>query len=154
MKLAKVRIEYSSGTTIIDRVTLDPATGQVHLAPRMHGLLSKMEESECSPAFSLEYKGYVLPVSLKTDGAYVVSVPPDLRPGLRNRLYAIANPSKDQRQQNGRYLHTLSAASLGGAVGYAHSSSSWDWATAVGTAALVGLGVILWYAGFLHMKGE
>jgi hypothetical protein len=43
MKLAKVKIEYSSGTTIVDRVTLDSATGQVYLAPRVLGLLSKME---------------------------------------------------------------------------------------------------------------
>ncbi|CAB3740390.1 hypothetical protein LMG27174_06643 [Paraburkholderia rhynchosiae] len=34
MKLADVKVEYSCGTTISDRVTLDPATGQVHL-PRV-----------------------------------------------------------------------------------------------------------------------
>jgi hypothetical protein len=154
MKLAKVKIEYSSGTTIVDRVTLDPTTGQVHLAPRVLWLLGKMEESERAPSFTLEYKGYVLPVTAHPDGTYVVPIPRDMGPGLGDRLYAIANPSKDQRQQNGRYLHTLSAASIGGAVGYAHSSAAWDGPTVVGTAALVGLGVVLWYAGFLHMKGD
>lgn len=154
MKLAKVKIEYSSGTTIIDRVTLDPATGQVHLAPRVLGLLSKMEESECSPSFSLEYNGYVLPVATITDGGYVVSIPANLGPGPRQVLHAIATPTKDQRQQNGRYLHTLSAASIGGAVGYAHSASSWDPLTIVGAGALAALGVVLWYAGHYVMKGE
>ncbi|SAK60960.1 hypothetical protein AWB79_02757 [Caballeronia hypogeia] len=80
MKLAKVKIEYSSGTTIVDRVTLDPTTGQVHLAPRVLGLLNKMEESECSPSFSLEYKGDVLPVNMTGNGGYVVSIPPDPGP--------------------------------------------------------------------------
>ncbi|MDR5832449.1 hypothetical protein P9250_31875 [Caballeronia sp. LP006] len=154
MKLAKVKIEYSSGTTIVDRVTLDPATGQVHLAPRVLGLLGKMEESECSPSFSLEYKGDVLPVNTAGDGGYLVSIPPEPGPGFRRLLHAVATPSRDQRHQNGRYLHTLSAASIGGAVGYAHSTSSWDPLTIAGTSALAALGVVLWYAGHYVMKGE
>ena len=154
MKLAKVKIEYSSGTTILDRVTLDPTTGQVHLAPRVLGLLNKMEESECSPSFSIEYKGAVLPVNTVGDGGYVVTIPPEPGPGLRRLLHAVATPSKDQRHQNGRYLHTLSAAAIGGAVGYAHSASSWDSLTIAGTSALAALGVVLWYAGHYVMKGE
>ncbi|SAL81720.1 hypothetical protein AWB74_06034 [Caballeronia arvi] len=154
MKLAKVKIEYSSGTTIVDRVTLDPATGQVHLAPRVLGLLSKMEESECSPSFSLEYKGYVLPVATVSGGGYVISIPTDPGPGFRQVLHAIATPTKDQRQQNGRYLHTLSAASIGGLVGYVHSASSWTLSTIVGSTILAGLGVLLWYAGYHAVKGE
>ncbi|MDR5777090.1 MULTISPECIES: hypothetical protein [unclassified Caballeronia] len=154
MKLARVKVEYTCGLTLTDRVSLDVISGVVAIPPRLALLMTVMQEAECSPVFSLDYKGYVLPVSTRPDGTYVVSVPPDPGPGLRDRLYAIANPSKDQRQQNGRYLHTLSAASIGGAVGYAHSSAVWVWATALGTAALVVLGVVLWYAGFLHMKGE
>ena len=154
MKLAKVKIEYSSGTTIVDRATLDPATGQVHLAPRLLGLLSKMDESECSPAFSLEYRGHVLPVTPVVNGGYVVSLPTDPPPGIRQILHAIATPAKDQRQQNGRYLHTLSAASIGGTVGYVHSASSWDLSTVVGASILASLGVVLWYAGYHAMKGE
>jgi hypothetical protein len=46
MKLAKVKIEYSSGTTIVDRVSLDPLTGRVYLAPRVLGLMKTMEQSD------------------------------------------------------------------------------------------------------------
>ncbi len=154
MKLAKVKVEYTGGTTITERVTLDPATGQVHLPPRLWALMEKMDETECSPAFGLEYMGFVLPVSVLADGKYTVSIPTQPQAGIRQVLNAIAYPAKDQRQQNGRYLHTLSAASIGGAVGYVHAASTVDVQTVVGAASLAGLGVLLWYVGFRAMKGE
>jgi hypothetical protein len=154
MKLAKVKVEYTGGTTITERVTLDPATGQVHLPPRLRALMEKMDETECSPAFGLEYMGFVLPVSVLADGTYNVSIPIQPQAGIRQVLNAIAYPAKDQRQQNGRYLHTLSAASIGGAVGYVHAASAVDVQTVVSAASLAGLGVLLWYVGFRAMKGE
>jgi len=51
-------------------------------------------------------------------------------------------------------LHTLAAASMVGAVGYAHAAVQWDWATIFNTATLAGIGVILWYQGFSAMKGD
>jgi hypothetical protein len=95
-----------------------------------------------------------LPVTPVVNGGYVVSLPTDPPPGIRQILHAIATPSKDQRQQNGRYLHTLSAASIGGTVGYVHSASSWDLSSVVGASILASLGVVLWYAGYHAMKGE
>jgi hypothetical protein len=154
MKLAKVKVEYTGGTTITERVTLDPATGQVHLPRRLRALMEKMDETECSPAFGLEYMGFVLPVSVLADGTYNVSIPIQPQAGIRQVLNAIAYPAKDQRQQNGRYLHTLSAASIGGAVGYVHAASAVDVQTVVSAASLAGLGVLLWYVGFRAMKGE
>jgi hypothetical protein len=153
MKLAKVKIEYSSGTIIVDRVTLDPTTGQVHLAPRVLGLLSKMEESECSPSFSLEYKGFVLPVAAMK-GEYQVSIPADSGSGFGKVLHAIAVPSREQRQQNGRYLHTLSAASVGGAAASWHSALGQGWEAFALPAFLAVAGVLLWYAGIWSMEGE
>jgi len=154
MKLAKVKVEYTGGTTITERVTLDPATGQVLLPPRLRALMEKMDESECSPAFGLEYKGFVLPVAVLADGTYQVSMPAEPQSGIRQVLNAVAYPSKDQRQQNARYLHTLSAASLGGFVGYVHTSSSLDFQTIVGATILAVVGVLLWYVGFIGMKGD
>jgi hypothetical protein len=154
MKLAKVKIEYTGGTTITERVTLDAATGQVHLPPRLHALMEKMRETECSPAFGLEYQGLVLPVAVLPDGTYKVSIPAEPQSGIQQVLNAIAYPSKDQRQQNARYLHTLSAASIGGAVGYVHAATTVDFQTIAGTASLAGLGILLWYVGFRAMKGD
>jgi hypothetical protein len=112
-----------------------------------------MEESECSPSFTLECMGYILPVT-NVSGGYKVTVPAGPGPGWRQIAHAIKTPTKDQRQQNGRLLHTLSAASIVGAVGYAHSASSWDLLTAVNTIALAAIGLVLWYCGYFNMKGE
>jgi hypothetical protein len=113
-----------------------------------------MEETEVFPVFSVEYNGHVLPVVVSETGGYLVHIPAESGSAVRRLLHSIAFPSKDQRQQNGRFLHTLAAASIGGAVGYAHSAASWDLQTIVGTASLAGLGVLLWYAGFEAMKGD
>jgi hypothetical protein len=154
MKLAKVKVEYTGGTTITERVTLNPATGEVYLPPRLRALMEKMDETECSPAFGLEYKGFVLPVAVLSDGTYKVSIPVAPQPGIRQVFNAIAYPSKDQRQQNARFLHTLSAASIGGFVGYVHASSSLDFQTIVGATILAIVGVLLWYVGFIGMEGD
>lgn len=153
MKLAKVKIEYTCGTTIVERVMLDATTGEVHLPPRLDALMVQMDKVDCSPAFSLQYQGYVLPVSV-LDGVFRVRVPETPARMGQRMLHAVAFPSKDQRQQNGRFLHTLAAASVGGAVGYAHSTPMWSAESAVGTAVLAVGGVVLWAMGFLCMKGD
>jgi hypothetical protein len=154
MKLAKVKVEYTGGTTITERVMLNPDTGHVQLPPRLHSLMNAMDGTECSPSFTLEYKGVVVPVERESDNSFKVTISPEADSGARQLLQAIASPTKEQRLQNGRFAHTLSAASIGGAVGYAHSTSGWDTQTLLGTLALGGLGVVLWYAGLYIMKGE
>ncbi|WP_345817768.1 hypothetical protein AAGS40_29575 (plasmid) [Paraburkholderia sp. PREW-6R] len=150
MKLANVKVEYSCGTTITDRVTLDPATGQVHLPPRLQTLLHVMDETECSPSFVLEYNGSSFPVTVDPDGFRKIGEPDDPKSALEQ----LVNPTKDQRQQNARFLHTLSAASIGGLVGYVHAASRLDSTTIAGTAILAIVAVLLWYVGFVEMKGE
>jgi hypothetical protein len=154
MKLAKVKVEYTGGTTITERVTLDPETGQVHLPPRLQKLLAAMDETECSPAFGLEYDGFVLPVTVQADGTHKVTVPDIPAPGVGEVLKNMTRPTKDQRQQNARYMHTLSAASIGGAVGYAHAAGTLDLQSVAGTLGLAAVGVLLWYAGVANMKGD
>lgn len=154
MKIARVKVEYTCGLTLVERATLEVGSGQVHLPPRLVALLHKMEETEVFPVLSVEYNGHVPPVAVSETGGYVVNIPAESGSAVRRLLHSIAYPSKDQRQQNGRFLHTLAAASIGGAVGYAHSAASWDLQTIVGTASLAGLGVLLWYAGFEAMKGD
>jgi len=154
MKLATVKVEYTCGLTLTDRVTLDVTTGELQLPPRLLEVMATVGKTECSPAFSLEYLGYVLPVKTARNGKFDVSLPPAPPSGFRRALHSISYPTKDQRQQNGRLLHTLAAASIVGAVGYAHAAVQWDWATVFNTATLAGIGVILWYQGFSAMKGD
>lgn len=150
MKLANVKVEYSCGTTITDRVTLDPATGQVHLPPRLQTLLCAMDETECSPSFVVEYNGSTLPVTVDSNGLRKIGEPDEPKSGFEQLL----NPTRDQRQQNARFLHTLSAASVGGLVGYVHAASTLDSTTIAGTAILAIVAILLWYVGFVEMKGD
>jgi hypothetical protein len=56
--------------------------------------MTMMQETECSPAFSLEHKGCVLPVSPEADGTDVVSVPLDS--GRLRARFAFQEPSMPQ----------------------------------------------------------
>lgn len=150
MKLVKVKVEYSCGTTITDRVTLDPETGQVHLPPRLQTLLHAMGAAECSPSLVLEHDGATLSFSEDSSGLRKIGKPSERKSGFEQLL----NPTKDQRQQNARFLHTLSAASVGGLVGYVHAASTLDFTTVAGTAILAVVAILLWYVGFIGMKGE
>jgi hypothetical protein len=99
MKLATVKVEYTCGLTLTDRVTLNVSTGELHLPPRLTEVMAAVGKSECPPAISLEYLGYVLPVEVGPDGSYDVSLPPAPPAGFRRALHSISYPTKDQRQQ-------------------------------------------------------
>ncbi|MFT4506111.1 hypothetical protein [Caballeronia sp. 15711] len=154
MKLVRVKVEYSCGLTLLERASLEVGTGEVHLPPRLIGLMAKMRDTEVFPIVSVEHNGHVLSAIVSETGTAVATIPEKSGSGMRRLLHAITFPTKDQRQQNGRFLHTLAAASIGGAVGYSHSAASWDLQTIIGTANVAGLGVLLWYAGFEAMKGD
>lgn len=153
MKLARVRVEYTCGLTFGDKVALNVETGAVCLPPRLRELMTEMEKTECTPAFTLEYNGFQLPVRCLS-GDYSVNLPQRNGPVVRQMWESIKFPTKEQRQQNGRYIHTLSAASIGGAAAAWHSAVGQGWHAAMLPGFLSIAGVLLWYAGFLSMKGE
>src|ERR1700688_2190694 len=134
MKLATVKVEYTCGLTLTDRVTLNVSTGELHLPPRLTEVMAAVGKSECSPAFSLEYLGYVLPVEVGPNGSFDVLLPSTSPSSFKRVIHSIVYPTQDQRQQNGRFLQTLSAASLVGAVGYVHAAAQWDLQTALNAA--------------------
>jgi len=154
MKLATIKLEYTCGLTLTDRVALDGDTGDIVLPPRLVAVMAKIGESECLPAFSIQYEGFTLPVEGSAGSSYKVYLPVVAPFGFPRLLQPIARPTKDQRQQNGRFLQTFSAASILGAVGYVHSAAQWDLSAMLNTTSLAALRVILWYAGLLAMKGD
>jgi hypothetical protein len=52
MKLARVKVEYTCGLVLMDGASLDVASGLVSIPPRLTRLMTMMQETECSPAFS------------------------------------------------------------------------------------------------------
>jgi hypothetical protein len=109
-----------------------------------------MDETECSPSFVVEYNGSTLPVTVDSNGLRKIGEPDEPKSGFEQLL----NPTRDQRQQNARFLHTLSAASVGGLVGYVHAASTLNSTTIAGTAILAIVAILLWYVGFVEMKGD
>lgn len=154
MKLAKVKVEYTCGLTLIDRVTIDLESGDVYLPPRLTGLLDLMQKIECCPAFSLEHRGAVVPVQARSDGTFTADLSARPAPGMRGLLRELAYPTKEQRHQQGRYIHTLSAASAGGAAAAFHAAVAQGWQGLFLPIALLVWAVILWYAGLMCFDGE
>ena len=154
MKLAKVKVEYTCGLTLVDKVTLDVTTGAISLPPRLKVLMAEMETSECAPAIVLDYRGRALQVDVAPDGALsVVHAGESGRGVLQSLKHSLSFPTESQRQQNARYVHTLSAAALGGAVALWHSTITWDSAPIVNFASLILIAVLLWIVGFRGMNG-
>jgi hypothetical protein len=152
MKLANAKIQYLCGTIITDRVSLDVGTGEVLVPPRLRTIMDEMDKSETSSNFSVEYRGRVLAVEVDATGRFCVAFPDVNTATRRSGLRSLAFPSKDQRQQNGRLLHLLSAASFVGAVFSALSTSNWNAHAIAQTGSLTISALLLGAVGFYCIK--
>jgi hypothetical protein len=154
MKLTNAKIQYPCGTIIIDRVSLDIRTGEVLVPPRLRNIMDEMDKSETSSTFSVEYRGRVLAVAVDATGRFRVKIP-DVNTTTRlSNLRSIAFPSKDQRKQNGRFVHMLSAASFVGAALSALSTSNWNAHAIVQTGSLTISALLLGAVGFYCIKED
>ncbi|AOJ10059.1 hypothetical protein [Burkholderia mayonis] len=157
MQFVDICIEFPSGILIADCGTYDAELSMVYVSSRVRALLAAMQESESPPEITASWDGYEAELihSAGDRFAVVSVVPPDS--SLQSRLGARlvrASWSRDQRQQFGRYLHTLSAAALAGAVGLWHSTSSWELAEVFNVAILVLFSMVSFLAGMDSMNGD
>ena len=113
--------------------------------------------SEAPPAVSAMIDGASVQLDVRVDGNFSViantNEPNRIRTGLIATHFGHAW-TKDQRQQFGRYVHTLSAASIVGAVGYWHSTQLWTVSAVFNVAMLCVWFVLLFYADMDSMNGE
>ncbi|WP_176315830.1 hypothetical protein [Burkholderia vietnamiensis] len=157
MQFVDVCIEYPSGISIIDRGSYDAELGMVYVSARVRAFLAVMHESESPAVITASWDGNEAKLIQSTvDSFAVVSVePPAASP--RSRLGARlvrASWSKDQRQQFGRFCHTLTVSSIVGVVGYVHAISEFSIWAAMNVAALVVIGVVTYVVGMDSMNGE
>jgi hypothetical protein len=155
MRVIKVKVEYTSGLVLTDRVIVIPNTGELEFPPRLIALLNDLAKAECSPAITVSFGGNTLNVERSQDGGFKVKIPsrPD-RTAWQRLKKSLSVPTKDQRQQNARYMHTLSASALAGAVVLWHSLSSWNIGSIGNLTSLVVIAVVLWFVGFRLINGE
>ncbi|HDR9086001.1 hypothetical protein VI03_08595 [Burkholderia vietnamiensis] len=157
MQFVEVCIEYPSGLSIVDRGSYDPEAGTVHVSARVRAVLAVVREGESPPIITASWDGNEAKLIQSTGESFaVVSVVPAAatpRSRLGARLVR-ASWSKDQRQQFGRFCHTLTVSSIVGVVGYVHAISEFSISTAMNVAALVVIGVITYIVGMDSMNGE
>jgi hypothetical protein len=154
MKLANAKIQYPCGMVIIDRVSLDVRTGEVLIPPRLRDVMKEMDKSETSSSFSVEYQGRMLTVAVDTAGRFRVKVPDVSTATRRSSFRSLAFPSKDQRRQNGRFVHMLSAASFIGAALSALSTTTWNGHAIAQTGSLTISALLLGAVGFYCIKED
>jgi hypothetical protein len=160
MEIIEVFVEYPSGITISDRATLITGLDQVSVSDRLASVMREFSVSEAPPVISGRAAGRSLILEANADGTlHVTATTVDLGEselgGLWSRLVALVkSPTKEQRQQFGRFMHTLSAASLIGTIGFWHSTSNWTAINILSEVNLMLAFVLTFYVGMVSMNGE
>lgn len=157
MEIITIRIEFPGGLAITDGATWDADSGVVHVSERLKQLCRELDVTEAPPVVSTTCRGRTIEAvaipggDFRTRSAQHASQPKVRLFGTLVDLFR--RPSKDQRQQFGRFLHTLSAASVIGAVGFWHSTTVWTLQGALAEANLCLGAVVPFYIGMLSMDG-
>jgi hypothetical protein len=158
MEIIDIFVEYASGITITDRATFVPHLGEVCVSGRLAALVREFGLTEAPPKVSATIRGHTVTLDQGVGGNFSVpegAMEPLPEPAWWLRiLQAFVPQSTEQRQQFGRLTHTLSAASLIGAIGFWHSTSSWTTSNILSEVNLVLAFVITYYEGMVSMKGE
>lgn len=157
MEIIEIRIEYPSGMSITDRASYLADAGHVYPSERLQAVLREFCISEAPPVASAVIDGANVQLQSRIDGSFAIG--DSMGDGSNRSFIAIAiqpfsKPTKDQRQQIGRFLHTLSAAAFLGAVGVWHSTSVWTFADIKLEVSLIGAFVLTFVQGMIAIKGE
>lgn len=158
MEIIKIKVEFPGGLTITDNASWSEGKGLVFVSERLKQVLRELDVTEALPVVTATCRGQSVSIEATSAGDFrlksgqVVLRSPD---GFLAQLREIIRrPSKDQRQQSGRFLHTLSAGATIGAVGFWHSTTQWNLANGFVIGSLVTVAVILFYLGIVFMDGE
>ncbi len=147
--LIKVTFTSTSGEETTGKAQYDHASGLVTLPGSFQALVEQARAAGIGCALVAHENGYQLPLVHQTRAAYRMD-----RSLLLQAWKAVAEPTKEQRQQSGRFAHTLSAAAVIGAAGYLGTNHTWSVHAVTDVMGLVGIGVVLFFAGAILSKGE
>ncbi|APA90399.1 hypothetical protein BJG93_32925 (plasmid) [Paraburkholderia sprentiae WSM5005] len=158
MEIVDIVVEYPSGLTVTDRATFIVDLDQVCISERLAFVIRHLSQSESPPKVSARGADCSLQLEARTDGTFHVASKLADRPernGLWPKLVGmVKSPTRDQRQQFGRFMHTLSAAAVIGAIGFWHSTSNWSVFNILSEVNLVLAFVLTLYVGMVSMNGE
>jgi hypothetical protein len=158
MEIIKIKVEFPGGLTITDSATWREREGQVCVSERLKQVLRELDVTEAPPVVTATCRGQTVLMEVTSGGDFrfksgqiVRQVPKGVLEQFRQ---IVVQPSKDQRQQFGRFLHTLSAGATIGAIGFWHSTTKWNVANDFSIGSLCIAAVILFYLGIVSMDGE
>ncbi|NVH76325.1 hypothetical protein FSB08_28290 [Paraburkholderia sp. JPY432] len=159
MEIVEISVEFPSGMVITDRATLSRELGQVFASERLAALLRQFSATEAPRTIIVRIDGKEAVLDQRVDGSFSVEVPDVSDAALKDesRLMPVRFGrawSKDQRQQFGRFCHSLTVASLAGFVGYWHSTTDWTSTAVLNEAALAAIIVLTFVVGMDSMNGE
>ncbi|MBB3262290.1 hypothetical protein F4827_006354 [Paraburkholderia bannensis] len=158
MEIINIKVEFPGSLTITDSATWREKDGQVYVSDRLKQVLRELDVTEAPPVVTATCRGQTVSMELTSSGDFRLRSGQIVRQhqkGIMAQFRQIAmQPSKDQRQQSGRFLHTLSAGATIGAVGFWHSTSQWNLANDLAIGSLCVAAVVLFYLGIIFMDGE
>ncbi|WP_434667780.1 hypothetical protein P5W99_36125 [Paraburkholderia sp. A3BS-1L] len=151
MEIVTVVVQYAGGLKMSEGASFDPESGIVHTSERLQQLIRECDVTESPPRLTLLAGNSSF--TLIREGAQFKRGDATARTPIPFSRFGHAW-NKEQRQQFGRFVHTLSAASIVGAVGYWHSTTDWTLAAVLSEAVLVFAFVVLFLRGMDSMNGE
>jgi len=157
MEIVELFVEYPSGMTITDRASYLRDADQVYPSERLEAILRDIGITEAPPAVSAVIDGVNVRLDSRIDGCFSVGETVALsspESWFARRLLFFYAPTKDQRQQFGRFCHTIAAAAFLGAVGVWHSTQFWTVESVKLEASLIVGFVITFVRGMHSFRGE
>jgi hypothetical protein len=158
MEIVSVFVEYPSGLLLSDRATYQQETGQVCVSERLAAILREFLPTEARPAVSVVIDGRTRSLQQVSDREFAVldgALETSVADSFWSRLVSIfRSPTRDQRQQLGRFCHSVSVAALAGAVGLWHSTTNWTFSNVFNEAVLTVVFLLAFYEGMVSMNGE
>ncbi|WP_155887954.1 hypothetical protein [Cupriavidus sp. WS] len=153
--LAKVVLKTTNGDELTCAVHYDRDSNTVTLPTRVLDIRDDAIDQGDRYVLLLIDNGYQYPLVRSSQASYRVDRASVQRRGWSKGIYnALFNPSKDQRLQYGRFLHTLSAASLVGAITYTSGHAAWASGEIANATLLFAGAVVLFCIGAVLSQGE
>ncbi len=157
MEIVEIFVEYPSGMSITDRASFSRDANQIFPSERLQAVLREFSITEAPPAVSAVIDGVTVQLDSRTDGSFSLGEtlePPNQKGAFARLLLLFSEPTKDQRQQFGRFCHTIAAAAFLGAVGVWHSTEIWTVESVKLEASLI-LGFVITFVRGMHsFRGE
>ncbi|AEI83108.1 hypothetical protein CNE_BB2p03130 (plasmid) [Cupriavidus necator N-1] len=153
--LIKVTFTGTTGEETTGKAQYDHASGLVTLPTSFLTLIEQAKAVGIGYALVAHEDGYQFPLLHDGGATYRMDRSRRARRSLLVLAWkAVAEPTKEQRQQSGRFAHTLSAAAVIGAAGYLGTNHTWSIRAVTDVISLVGVGVVLFFAGAILSKGD